>query len=57
MQVISEKETENGDFDFYYCVQKFSANNFFWVNVLQFFQQIRTHYQILRFLAYIITYC
>jgi hypothetical protein len=28
---------KNGIFDFYYCLQKFSAYNLFWVNLLCFF--------------------
>ncbi len=28
---------KNGVFDFYYCVQKVSAYNFFWVNFFSFF--------------------
>jgi hypothetical protein len=28
---------KNGVFDFYYCIQKFSAYNFFWVNFFAFF--------------------
>jgi hypothetical protein len=28
-KVINEKVSKNGYFDFYYCVQRFSAYNFF----------------------------
>ncbi len=36
-KVINEKGTEKGVFYFYYCVQKFSDYNFFWVNCFAFF--------------------
>ncbi len=38
---------KNGVFDFYYCMEKFSAYNFFWVNFYCFFLRIETQHQIL----------
>jgi hypothetical protein len=40
----TKKLQKNGVIDFYYCVQKFSAYNFF-VIFLDFFQRIRTRHQ------------
>jgi hypothetical protein len=55
-KVISEKVTEN--FYFYYCRQKFSAYNFFWVIFLNFFQRIRTQHQMLRLMIIpILNFC
>ncbi len=36
-KVINKNVTEKFSFDFYYCVQKFSAHNFFGVNSLHLF--------------------
>jgi hypothetical protein len=54
---INEKVRENGAFDFYYCVQKFSVSNFFGVNFLTFFQRIRTQHRILRSRIPISNFC
>jgi hypothetical protein len=44
--VLNENVTEKWSFDFFYCVQKFSAYYFFGVNFLHFFHQILTQHQI-----------
>jgi hypothetical protein len=41
-KVINEKVTENEDFDFYYCDQKFSAYNFICVIFCTFFDRLNS---------------
>ncbi len=46
-KLSSKKWQKNGVFYFYYCVLKFAAYKFFWVN----FQLIQTQNQILHFMV------
>jgi hypothetical protein len=38
---LRKSDKKNGVFDFYYCVQKSSAYNFFWLNFLHFWEPIQ----------------
>jgi hypothetical protein len=40
---MQKKVAKNWLFDSYYFLQKFSADNFVWVNLFAIFQQIRTY--------------